>query len=66
MLLFSGTLGAETPECAANGRFECGRAADGGFPVLSGTPSVERKSKARVRCTWKGCDHQEPNTDEMK
>lgn len=26
----------------------------------------EKRSKARVRCTWKGCDYRESNIDEMK
>ena len=65
--LFSEIPGAiETLECAADGRFERGRATAAAFSVLSGPLSLAKRSKARVRCTWKGCDHREPNTDEMK
>jgi hypothetical protein len=45
---------------------ESGRAVDAGFPIPSGPPLVGKRSKARVRCTWKGCGHQEPDANEMK
>jgi len=44
----------------------CGRAADVVSPFASGLPSARRTSKARVLCTWKSCDHQEADIDEMK
>jgi hypothetical protein len=56
----------ETVEHAACNRVERGRAPDAGFPIPSGTPLAGRKSKARIRCTWKGCDHREPDADEMR
>jgi hypothetical protein len=34
-----------------------------GVPGLS---SVGRRSKARVSCTWKGCDYQEPDANGMR
>lgn len=63
----SGTPDAiETVEHTACDRVQCGRAVDAGFSIPPGPPLVGRRSKARVRCTWKGCDHQEPDADEMK
>jgi hypothetical protein len=63
----SGTPNAvETVEHAACNRVERGRGPDAGFPIPSGTPLAGRKSKARIRCTWKGCDHREPDADEMR
>jgi len=56
----------ETVEHTVCDRVERRRTADAGFPIPSGPPLVGRRSKARVRCTWKGCDHQERDTDEMK
>jgi len=65
---FSGTPEAiETVEHMASDSGGCGRAAaDVIYSFSPGLPSVGRRSKARVLCTWKGCDHQEPDTDEMK
>ena len=56
----------ETVEHTACDRVERERAVDAVFLIQSGPPLVGRKSKARVRCTWKGCDHREPDADEMK
>lgn len=64
---FSGAPDAiETVEHTAYGRGECGRAADMASPSPPGLPSIGRRSKARVLCTWKGCDYQEPDVDEMR
>ena len=63
----SGTFDAiETVEHTTYDRVERGRAVDASFPIPSGPLSVERRSKARVRCTWKDCEHREPDADEMK
>ena len=63
----SGTPDAiETVEHTAYDRAKRGRAVDAGSPIPSGPPLDGGRSKARVRCTWKGCDHQEPDADEMK
>lgn len=35
-------------------------------PGLPQAPSLEKRSKARLRCTWKGCTHQEPDSNEMR
>jgi len=62
----SGTPNAiETVEHTACDRVERGRAVDAGFPIPSG-PLLVGRSKARAWCTWKGCDHREPDADEMK
>lgn len=65
----SGTPDAiETMEHAARDRdrVEPGTAVDAGFPIPSGSLLVGKKSRARVRCTWKGCDHREADADGMK
>lgn len=65
--LLSGMPNAiETAEHTASDRVERGRAVNADFPVRSGPPLVGKRSKARVRCTWKGCDHRETDGDEMK
>lgn len=50
----------ETAEHTVRNSGGCGRAA------VPGLASLGRKSKARVRCTWKDCDYQEPDADEMR
>ena len=56
----SGTPDAtETVGYTAYDRIERGRAEEEDFPV-------GRRSKARVRCTWKDCNHQAHDADEMK
>jgi hypothetical protein len=63
----SGTTDAmETVDYTARDSGESGRAASVGSPFAPEPPSLGRKSKARVLCTWKGCDHQEPDTDKMR
>ena len=63
----SGTPDAiETVEHTVCDLVERGRAVDASFPIPPGPPLVGKRSKARVRCTWKGCRHQEPNANEMK
>lgn len=65
--LLSGTPDAiERAEHTACDRVERGRAVDAGFPIPPGPPLVGTRSKARVRCTWKGCGHREPDADEMR
>lgn len=55
----------ETVENTACESFESGREIDSGFLIPPPPVSIGR-SKARVRCTWKDCDHREPDGDEMK
>ena len=63
----SGTPNAiETVEHVVCDRVKRGTAAEAGFPIPSGSLLAGRRSKARVRCTWKGCDHREPDADEMR
>lgn len=35
-------------------------------PALPQSPSLEKRSKARFRCTWKDCTYQEPDSNEMR
>lgn len=56
----------ETVEHTGCDRVERRRPADAGFPIPLGPSLARRRSKARVRCTWKGCGHQEPDTDKME
>ncbi|KAK3361715.1 hypothetical protein B0T24DRAFT_642237 [Lasiosphaeria ovina] len=34
--------------------------------IPPGPASAGKRSKARALCTWKDCDHREPDTDKMK
>ncbi len=35
-------------------------------PIHPGQLPAGKRSKARVKCTWKGCTYQEPDVNEMK
>lgn len=53
-------LTTEAPEYSAYTQ------ADAGFSMTREIQPVARGSKARIKCTWKNCDHQEHDPNEMK
>ena len=62
----SGTSDAiETVEQMACDYIELERATDAASPVRSRLPLTGRKSRARIRCTWKDCNYRESNAAEM-
>jgi len=65
-LLLGASDASEAVEHMACSRVEQERTVDAGFPTPSGSSSVGRRSKARVRCTWKDCGHREPDADQMR
>lgn len=56
----------ENVEHTARDGIQSGKAVDAGSSAPPGSGLVGRRSKARVQCTWKDCDHQEREVDEMK